>query len=275
MCKLKSAIILKDRVFIPDYDSHNDMLEELGIKDTKDNASKLFVRAELSPKRGDVFSDIETWDFNIDQDILPEWFVAECDKKRMIEAVKEWSKSRIYIGVDNLEISDGGTHYIKDCKNVTCINSTVTDYGNSTVKAYSNSTVKAYDNSTVTAWDNSTVEAWYNSTVTAYNNSTVKAYDNSTVEAWYNSTVMAYGNSTVKAYNNSTVKAYDNSTVEAYNNSTVIKTTYSLFNKDRLTLCENSTFKDCKTKTIYQSGDWKFVAVNGKDERSEEDSEVH
>ena len=97
MCKLKSAIILKDRVFIPDYDSHDDMLEELGIKDTKDNASRLFVRAELSPKDGNVFSDIETWDFNVDQDILPEWFVAEYEKKRMIEAVKEWSKNRIHI----------------------------------------------------------------------------------------------------------------------------------------------------------------------------------
>ena len=219
MCKLKSAIILKDRVFIPDYGSHDDMLEELGIKDTKDNASRLFVRAELSPKGGDVFSDIETWDFNVDQDILPEWFVAESDKKRMIEAVKEWSKSRIHIGVNNLGISDGGTHYIKDCKNVICSNSTVTAYGNSIVTAYSNSIVTAWDHSTITAWDHSTVTAW------------------------------------------------DHSTVTAYGNSTVIKTVYSSFNKDRLTLCENSTFKDCKTKTIYQSGDWKFVAVNGKDDK--------
>ena len=211
MCKLKSAIILKDIVFIPNYDSHDKMLEELGIKDTKENASRLFVRAELSPKDGDIFSNIETWDFNIDQDILPEWFVAEYEKKRMIEAVKEWSKSRIHIGIDNLEISDGGTHYIKDCKNVTCNNSTVTACNNSTVMAYGNSTVKAYGNSTVTAWDDSTVTACNNSTVTAFGN------------------------------------------------STVIKTIYSSFNKDRLTLCENSTFKDCKTKTIYQSGDWKFV----------------
>ena len=33
MCKLKSAIILKDRIFMPDYDSHSKMLEELGITD--------------------------------------------------------------------------------------------------------------------------------------------------------------------------------------------------------------------------------------------------
>ena len=33
MCKLKSAIILKDRIFVPEYDSHSEMLEELGIND--------------------------------------------------------------------------------------------------------------------------------------------------------------------------------------------------------------------------------------------------
>lgn len=28
MCRLKSGIILKDRIFVPEYDSHTDMLEE-------------------------------------------------------------------------------------------------------------------------------------------------------------------------------------------------------------------------------------------------------
>ena len=49
MRKLKSAIILKDSVFIPDYDSHSKMLKELQIKDTRSNAERLFVRAELYP----------------------------------------------------------------------------------------------------------------------------------------------------------------------------------------------------------------------------------
>ena len=34
MCKFKSGLILKDRVFIPDYDSHVDMLEELKFQIT-------------------------------------------------------------------------------------------------------------------------------------------------------------------------------------------------------------------------------------------------
>ena len=118
MCRMKSGIILKDRVFVPDYDSHTKMLEELGIEDTLDNAERLFVRAELVPPDGDVFSPVDEWEFNVDQDILPEWFVKEVDGERMRAAVKEWAVGRIHCGEDGLIISGGKNHYIKDCKNV-------------------------------------------------------------------------------------------------------------------------------------------------------------
>ena len=118
MCRMKSAIILKDRIFIPDYDSHTEMLEELGIEDSRANAERLFVRAELIPPNNDVFRSIDTWNFNVDQDILPDWFVEEVDKERMVEAVSDWAKDRIHIGVDGLKIDIGRNHYIKDCKGV-------------------------------------------------------------------------------------------------------------------------------------------------------------
>ena len=125
MCKMKSAIILKDRIFVPDYDHHTDMLRELQIEDSRKNAEKLFVRAELYPKNGDVFSDISSWIFNVDQDITPDWFVPEYEKGRMIETVKEWAKKRIYIGVDNLRIEACGSDilclYLKDCKNASVV----------------------------------------------------------------------------------------------------------------------------------------------------------
>jgi hypothetical protein len=135
MCKLKSAIILKDRVFIPDYDSHTQMLEELGIEDTLDNAERLFVRAELSPRDGDVFSPVDEWGFTVDQDIRPDWFVEEYEKQRMVDAVKAWAKDRIHVGVNGLCIGTGSNHYIKDCT-VECI------YDNATVECiYGNATV--------------------------------------------------------------------------------------------------------------------------------------
>ena len=153
MCKLKSAVILKDRIFVPDYDSHSDMLKELGITDDYLGASKKFVRAELSPKDGDVFSHIDGWVFKVDQDITPEWFTEEEYKPKMVEAVKEWAKTHIHIGVDGLNIESGKNHYIKDCKNVEiCGSATVENIcGSATVKnIYDSATVKyIYGSATV------------------------------------------------------------------------------------------------------------------------------
>ena len=118
MCKLKSAIILKDRIFMPDYDSHSAMLDELGINDDYLGATKKFVRAELSPKDGDVFSPVDGWVFTVDQDITPEWFSEDEYKPRMVEAVKKWAEEHIHIGVNGLKINTGSNHYIKDCKDV-------------------------------------------------------------------------------------------------------------------------------------------------------------
>ena len=270
MCKLKSGIILKDRIFIPDYDSHNKMLEELGIEDTRKNAKRLFIRAELFPVNDDVFTPISEWQYKVDQDITPDWYVPDYDEKRMRDAVAEWAEEHILIGVKGKTLNSLQNIYLKDCVDITCGNSTVKAYSNSTVRAYDNSTVTACDNSTVKAYSNSTVRAYDNSTVTAYDNSTVRAYDNSTVTAYNKSTVTAYSNSTVtacdnstvKAYSNSTVKAYSNSTVRAYDNSTVVIPNWSPNKRENIVLTHNSTLKDCKSKTIYQSGDWKLVEVH-------------
>ena len=175
MCKLKSAIILKDRIFMPDYDSHSKMLEELGITDDYINASKVFVRAELSPENGDVFSGIDGWKFCVDQDITPEWFDEKDCAERMRNTVKEWAKTHIFVGQNDLRISHGENIFIKDCKNVDI-------YGNATVKYIcSNTTVKyIYDNATVeNIYDNATVKNIYgNATVISsphakWNNSTL------------------------------------------------------------------------------------------------------
>ena len=153
MCKMKSAIILKDRIFIPDYDSHSDMLKELGIEDTGKNAAMLFVRAELSPKNGDVFTPIDEWIFKVDQDIKPDWFVESYEKERMIQAVKEWAKNRLHIGVDGLEINSGENHYIKDCKNIViCGNARISCvYGSASISdVYDSATISdVYDSASI------------------------------------------------------------------------------------------------------------------------------
>ena len=230
MCKLKSAIILKDRIFMPDYDSHSKMLEELGITDDYFNASKVFVRAELSPENGDVFSDIDGWEFSVDQDITPEWFDEKDCAERMRNTVKEWANTHIFIGQNDLKISHGENIFIKDCKNVDIYDSATVNNicGNATVKyIYGNATVKyIYGNATVEyICDNATAE---------------NIYDNATVN-----------------------NICDNATVKyIYGNATVISSSYRKWNNSAsLIISDNATFKDCYSKTIYQAGGWKLEEI--------------
>ena len=257
MCKLKSAIILKDRIFMPDYDSHSKMLEELKITDDYFNASKVFVRAELSPENGDVFSDIDGWKLKVDQDISPEWFDKKDCTERMRKAVKEWANTHIFIGQNGLKISHGENIFIKDCEDVDICDNATVEYicGNSTVKyIYGNSTVK-------NICDNATVEY-------ICGNATVKNIcDKATVNnICDNATVKRIcGNTTVtNIYDNATVKnIYDSATVEnIYGNAMVISSPYTKWNNSAsLIISDNAMFKDCYSRTIYQAGGWKLIEV--------------
>lgn len=77
MCEFKSGIIFKNRVVLAPLgnESHSDLLESLGVEDNEFNASKKFVRAELTPPNGSIIiSDISKWQYKVDQDIVPDWY---------------------------------------------------------------------------------------------------------------------------------------------------------------------------------------------------------
>ena len=190
MCQLKSCLVLKDRVYCPDYDSHQDMLEKLGINDDYLGASKTFVRVELLPPDGvkSLMEPLSRWTLKVDQDVTPEWWDEKADRQRVDEAVEAWRREHAFAD---------GEHIVKD--------GAVYAYNSATVIAWGSATVKAYGNATVTAWDNATVTAWDSATVTAWGNVTVEAWGNATVKACGIATVEAYGNVTVEAYNSATV----------------------------------------------------------------------
>ena len=253
MCRLKSAIILKDRVYIPDYDSHSDMLDELGIADTQKNAEKLFVRAELTPK-GDIFSSIDDWIYIVDQDILPDWYVEEYDKQRMIDAVKEWAKNHIHQNVNNLKIT-GDTHYCKNCTNL------IIDGG--TAKIY-DGTANIYDG-TAYIYDDGTA---YISGGTAYISggtadiSGGTAYIHDGTAYIHGGTAYIYYGGKAYIYDDGTANIYGG-TVNIYGGVGIIPTV-SLIDMTNITLNGNATLKDCRTKTIYQSGDWQYKQVDNR-----------
>ena len=190
MCQLKSCLVLKDRVYCPDYDSHQDMLDKLGIKDDYLGASKTFVRVELTPPDGvkSLMEPLDKWTLKVDQDVTPEWWDAEADRQRVEEAVEVWRREHVFAEGEHC-ISAGIVYAL----------------GNATVTAYGNATVKAYDKATVKAYVNATVKACDSATVTAHDSATVIAHDSATVDAYGSATVTAYGNATVEAYGIATV----------------------------------------------------------------------
>ena len=141
MCKLKSVIVLKDKVYCPDHDSHQKMLEELGIEDTTENAMRRFVRCELSPKAGDNYaSDISEWKIKVDQDILPDWWDANTYRPMVEDTVREWQSKHVIVSGE-ADVRDG-VYYAYDCATVHARSSaTVHAYGCDTVHAYGYATV--------------------------------------------------------------------------------------------------------------------------------------
>ena len=99
MCKFKSGIILKNKIELAPQgnESHSDLLDSLGIDDTTFNASKVFVRAELTPPDGNIVAPIKEWNYNVDQDITPDWYDEDPVRyeNEFHTAVDDWVKENL------------------------------------------------------------------------------------------------------------------------------------------------------------------------------------
>ena len=214
MCQLKSCLVLKDRVYCPDYDSHQDMLDKLGIKDDYLGASKTFVRVELTPPDGmrSLMEPLDRWTLKVDQDVTPEWWDEKADRQRVEEAVEVWRREHVFAEGEH-SISTGIVYALSSARVEACGSARVEAYESATVKACGSATVEAYGSATVKAWDSATVEAYGSARVEAYGSARVEAYGSATVKACGSATVEACGSATVKAWDSATVKACDSATV--------------------------------------------------------------
>lgn len=212
MGQFKSALVLKDEIFLPDYDSHDKMLQELGIENSVANASKVFVWVELSPTNGDIFSDVAGWKLKVDQGVLPEWWNEAERLPQLKELVGTWMREHMFYAGEH-EVADG-IWFATGSATVKAIGSaTVRVYGNATVNAYNSATVNAYDSAAVTVYNSATVRATDNAIIRAYGSATVTAIDSVIVNACDSATVKAIDSTTVRACGSATVRAYGSATV--------------------------------------------------------------
>jgi hypothetical protein len=110
------GIALKTRVHVAIGD-HEDMLDKLGIKEPR-YRDPPFVRMHLTPPDGNVFSNPSNWIYEVMQDILPDWYVADYDKERMLEAAQKWRQTNVFDGVGGVTVKQEGRYLIRNCSDV-------------------------------------------------------------------------------------------------------------------------------------------------------------
>lgn len=205
MCQLKSCLVLKDRIYCPDYDSHDQMLNELQIADTIKNAESLFVRVELFPPYGNLLVPLEGWRLRVDQDVLPGWWDKDYYEPLVRAEVKKWvDEHLIYSG--KRTITKGTYYALNDAE----------------IVAENNSIIHAFNHAKVFAYDRSLVVAHHNTTVSADVSSVVHAEDNCKVTAHADALATLYGYAQASVYDRAQAYAYDKSEVKAYDETTVI-----------------------------------------------------
>ena len=220
MCMFKSMLLLKDKVFCPNYDSHEDMINETGMEHGPMREN--FVRVEITPPHDDLTVPIDKWKYKVDQDYLPEWYVEEVDKPRCFDALKAWAVKHILVGQDVPEVKQGEFVVLVNC-NTGIVKGTVQKvWGGGTVQ-------KVLDGGTVQeVWDGGTVQkVWDGGTVQKVLGGTVqKVLDGGTVqEVWDGGTVQkVWGGGTVqKVWGGGTVQKVLGGTVQKVLGGTVQK----------------------------------------------------
>lgn len=205
MCQLKSCLVLKDRIYCPDHNSHDQMLNELRIADTIQNAESLFVRVELSPPNRNLNIPFDEWRLNVDQDILPHWWDKDYYEPLVRAEVKKWvDEHLIYSGTR--KVSEGTYYALNDAE----------------IMAENNAVVHAFNRAKIYSYDESLVFAHHNAIINAKMQSKVYAEDNCKVAARNHALVYLYDNVQAKVYDRAQARTRDNSEVEAYDESTVI-----------------------------------------------------
>ena len=252
MCRLKSCLVLKNRIFCPAYDSHQDMLKELGIEDNETNAMKTFVRVELIPPEAtsNYFDDkyftslqapLSEWKLVVDQDILPDWWEPAIYRPAIEEEVQKWLDKYVLINQEEKTIIGNGykdSYYLYNCKYISLIDTNSIMKNCSAIWCEGGNSIIAIDSELSSGkildiqyyiYGCSTLRTYNETPVWAYDKSFVCSYvgniylrDNAICKARGQTNVIAEGEPYVEAYDNAIVRAYGDANLSLHHKAIAI-----------------------------------------------------
>ena len=252
MCRLKSCLVLKNRVFCPAYDSHQDMLKELGIEDNEVNARKTFVRVELIPSEAtsNYFNDkyftslqapLSEWKLVVDQDILPDWWEPAIYRPAIEQEIQKWLDKYVLINQEEKTIVGNGykdRYYLYNCKYISLIDTNSIMKNCSAIWCEGGNSIVAFDSELSSGkildiqyyiYGCSTLRTYNETPVWAYDKSFVCSYvgniylrDNAICKARGQTNVIAEGEPYVEAYDNAIVRAYGDANLSLHHKAIAI-----------------------------------------------------
>lgn len=96
MCKFASSVITRDKEFyLPNSDSHTRIINHFGLNEYSPVTGAHIVKIEITPNPNvKVWPSLANWNYNIDQDVLPDWHTANPDdtRKRAFESLARRAK---------------------------------------------------------------------------------------------------------------------------------------------------------------------------------------
>ena len=150
MCNFFSCIITKDFTVLwnKDTDAHEELIKDNKLNDSLKvgNGSRTWMKAEITPKDGDIFNHApENWEIKIDEQITEQWYLRNKTQydKAMSHALMG-CLSEMFITTGTTENITNGRWFVGGSATIKCVrgSATIQDVRDSaTIKASGQSTI--------------------------------------------------------------------------------------------------------------------------------------
>jgi hypothetical protein len=84
-------------------ESHEDIIRHAGLRD--EALPPDILRVEIVPPNGDMRRPLDEWEYVVDQDVMPAWYVREVDEPRARAALPTWCAACVIAGGDHVSPS--------------------------------------------------------------------------------------------------------------------------------------------------------------------------
>ena len=221
MCKPASFVLTKTRAYwSEDGDSHEDIISEHSLHADGPRGPNI-VHVEVVPQEENYAAPLDQWQYNVDQDVLPDWYDADAAESMARAALQKWAKQHIIR--DHLdEVRDGQTRILLESATVeNVIGGWVDAYDSATMKSVRGGWVRAcYDSDTAESMARAALQEWApQHSIRGHLNASAGRVDphtpdSATVEIRERWRVFAYNSATVGNVSRGRVYAYGSTTVE-------------------------------------------------------------